>query len=86
LLLEELKPSYHWQTIVIGREDVWPVLRRAAELGGNVRTGLEDTMCAPLSHGHLRIDALHGCRVNCPSNPAACLSGLPSLGAINPAA
>jgi hypothetical protein len=33
--------------IAIGREDVWPLLRRCAELGGNVRTGLEDTFYLP---------------------------------------
>jgi 3-keto-5-aminohexanoate cleavage enzyme len=47
LLLEEMKPTTHWQTIVIGRDDVWPTLRRAVELGGNVRTGLEDTFYLP---------------------------------------
>jgi len=26
---------------------VWPLLRRCAELGGNVRTGLEDTFYLP---------------------------------------
>jgi uncharacterized protein (DUF849 family) len=47
LLIDEMLPGSHWQTIVIGREDVWPVHRRALELGGNVRTGLEDTFYLP---------------------------------------
>lgn len=47
LLLEEIRPTTHWQTIVIGREDVWPTLEAAAQLGGNVRTGLEDTFYLP---------------------------------------
>eukprot|EP00941_MAST-03F_sp_MAST-3F-sp1_P001630 g1630.t1 len=47
LLVEELRPTTHWQTIVIGREDVWPTLARAVELGGNARTGLEDTFYLP---------------------------------------
>jgi 3-keto-5-aminohexanoate cleavage enzyme len=47
LLLEELPPGAHWQTIGIGREEVWPVHRRAAELGGNLRTGVEDTFFLP---------------------------------------
>lgn len=34
--------------IAIGREkEVWPLLRKASELGGNVRTGLEDTFYLP---------------------------------------
>ncbi len=47
LLLDELPAGAHWQSIVIGREDVWPVHRATAELGGNVRTGLEDTFYLP---------------------------------------
>ena len=48
LLLKELPQEALWQTIAIGRQDTtWPLLRRTAELGGNVRTGLEDTMYLP---------------------------------------
>jgi uncharacterized protein (DUF849 family) len=47
LLVDEMLPGSHWQTIVIGREEVWPVHRRALELGGDVRTGLEDTFYLP---------------------------------------
>ena len=47
LLLEELPVGAHWQSIVIGREDVWPVHRKTAELGGHLRTGLEDTFYLP---------------------------------------
>ncbi|MBH24052.1 MAG: 3-keto-5-aminohexanoate cleavage protein [Myxococcales bacterium] len=36
-----------WQAIVIGRQSVWPVHRRCAELGGHLRTGLEDTFYLP---------------------------------------
>lgn len=43
LLLEEIAPHAHWQVTAIGRADVWKLHRRAAELGGNLRTGLEDT-------------------------------------------
>jgi len=32
-----------WQTTLIGRAEIWPVHRRTAELGGMLRTGLEDT-------------------------------------------
>ena len=47
LLIEEMTPETAWQVIGIGREDVWALHRRAAELGGNVRTGLEDTFYLP---------------------------------------
>ncbi|MFN7952691.1 MAG: 3-keto-5-aminohexanoate cleavage protein [bacterium] len=47
LLIDEMAPGTEWQTIAIGREEVWPLLRRTAELGGNVRTGLEDTFYLP---------------------------------------
>lgn len=47
LLVEELNPETHWQAIVIGRENVWPVHRKCAELGGHARTGVEDTFYLP---------------------------------------
>ena len=47
LLVEELRPGTAWQTIVIGREEVWAVHRRSAELGGHLRTGVEDTFYLP---------------------------------------
>jgi uncharacterized protein (DUF849 family) len=47
LLLEELPQGAHWQTIGIGRQEVWDLHRGAAELGGDVRTGLEDTFYLP---------------------------------------
>lgn len=47
LLVEEMSPGMAWQTILIGREEVWPVHRRAAELGGHLRTGVEDTFYLP---------------------------------------
>ena len=36
-----------WQATVIGRQDIWPVHQRVAELGGHLRTGLEDTFYLP---------------------------------------
>jgi len=47
LLIEELPNNAMWQSIVIGREDVWAVHRKTAELGGHLRTGLEDTFYLP---------------------------------------
>jgi uncharacterized protein (DUF849 family) len=44
-----LKPSCPapWQSTVIGRAEIWPVHRRTAELGGHLRSGLEDTFYLP---------------------------------------
>ncbi|MBV71032.1 MAG: 3-keto-5-aminohexanoate cleavage protein [Myxococcales bacterium] len=47
LLLDEIPEGAKWQSIVIGRETVWAVHRRTAELGGHLRTGLEDTFYLP---------------------------------------
>jgi len=47
LLIEEMSPEMEWQVIGIGRDDVWPLHRKAAELGGHVRTGVEDTFYLP---------------------------------------
>jgi uncharacterized protein (DUF849 family) len=43
LLVDELRPGTRWQTIAIGRQEVWALHRRTAELGGHLRTGVEDT-------------------------------------------
>lgn len=47
LLLAEMLPGTHWQVIAVGREEVWALHRACAELGGNLRTGLEDTFYLP---------------------------------------
>lgn len=47
LLIEEMLPGTHWQVIGIGRQEVWALHRRCAELGGDLRTGLEDTFYLP---------------------------------------
>lgn len=47
LLLDEMLPGTHWQVIGIGRQEVWALHRRCAELGGDLRTGLEDTFYLP---------------------------------------
>ncbi len=47
-LLSQYAPSDAvWQTTLIGRQEIWPVHRRTAELGGNLRTGVEDTFYLP---------------------------------------
>jgi uncharacterized protein (DUF849 family) len=40
-------PGATWQVTAIGRAEIWPLHRRTAELGGNLRTGLEDTFYLP---------------------------------------
>ncbi|UTA46407.1 3-keto-5-aminohexanoate cleavage protein [Simiduia sp. 21SJ11W-1] len=47
LLLKYLPGDNPWQTTLIGREEIWPLHRLAAELGGHLRTGLEDTFYLP---------------------------------------
>lgn len=47
LLTEEMLPGTHWQVIAVGRRDIWDLHRRALELGGHVRTGVEDTFYLP---------------------------------------
>jgi len=36
-----------WQSTLIGRAEIWPVHQATAELGGMLRTGLEDTFYLP---------------------------------------
>jgi 3-keto-5-aminohexanoate cleavage enzyme len=47
ILTRLLAPGATWQVTAIGRAGIWPLHRRAAELGGNLRTGLEDTFYLP---------------------------------------
>jgi 3-keto-5-aminohexanoate cleavage enzyme len=57
-----------WQVTAIGREEVWPLHQRTAELGGQLRTGVEDTFYLPngeqtTGNGPL-IEALAACARN----------------------
>lgn len=47
LLLRYKRPDCSWEVTAIGRADVWPLHRKAAELGGCLRTGVEDTFYLP---------------------------------------
>lgn len=40
-------PGSVWQTTLIGRAEIWPVHQATADLGGMLRTGLEDTFYLP---------------------------------------
>ena len=42
-----MAPDSVWQSTLIGRTEIWPVHQKTAELGGMLRTGLEDTFYLP---------------------------------------
>lgn len=87
LLLRYREAGALWQTTLIGRAEIWPVHQRAAELGGMLRTGVEDTFYLPggertSGNGPL-IEALARCARNAGrevASPAEARSmlGLPS--------
>ena len=47
LLPRYTAPGAVWQTTLIGRAEIWPVHQKTAELGGMLRSGLEDTFYLP---------------------------------------
>ena len=47
LLLKYVKPGSTWEVTAIGRADIWTLHQKAADLGGALRTGLEDTFYLP---------------------------------------
>ncbi len=47
ILLRLVAAGARWSVTAIGRKEIWPLHRRAAELGGDLRTGLEDTIYLP---------------------------------------
>jgi 3-keto-5-aminohexanoate cleavage enzyme len=47
ILLKLIAPHARWSVTAIGRKEIWPLHARAAELGGDLRTGLEDTIYLP---------------------------------------
>lgn len=64
ILIKLQKPESNFQVTAIGRAEIWPLHRRCAELGGFLRTGLEDTFyledgSKATSNGQL-IEALAG--------------------------
>ncbi len=65
LLPRWLPPGALWQTTLIGRAEIWPVHQRTAELGGMLRSGLEDTFYLPdgtrASGNGVLIEALARC-------------------------
>jgi uncharacterized protein (DUF849 family) len=65
LLPRYAPPDAVWQATLIGRSEIWPVHQRVAELGGMLRTGLEDTFYLPggerASGNGVLIEALARC-------------------------
>jgi 3-keto-5-aminohexanoate cleavage enzyme len=47
ILLRLIMKGSPWQVTAIGRQEIWPLHRRACELGGHMRSGLEDTFYLP---------------------------------------
>jgi uncharacterized protein (DUF849 family) len=63
-----MAPNSVWQATLIGRAEIWPVHQKTADLGGMLRTGLEDTFYLPdgakaKGNGEL-VTALAGCARN----------------------
>lgn len=68
LLLKYKNESSTWQCTIIGRQEIWEVHQKAADLGGMLRTGVEDTFYLPsgertTGNGQL-IEALVKCAEN----------------------
>ena len=65
LLPRWLPPGAVWQSTLIGRAEIWPVHQRTAELGGMLRSGLEDSFYLPggarASGNGVMIEALAQC-------------------------
>ena len=84
LLLRLIKEGSTWETTVIGRQEVWAVHRRSAELGGALRTGVEDTFYLPngdktTGNGPL-IEALAMCAREAGREPATTAEARQTLG------
>ena len=47
LLPNWMAPDSIWQSTLIGRSEIWPVHQKTADMGGMLRTGLEDTFYLP---------------------------------------
>lgn len=68
LLMKYKEGDAHWQATLIGRQEIWETHQKAADLGGMLRTGLEDTFYLPngdkaTGNGPL-IEALAQCAKN----------------------
>ena len=82
-------PEAVWQATLIGRAEIWPVHQKVAELGGMLRTGLEDTFYLPggaraPGNGAL-VEALSRCARNAGRDIASPAEARARLGLVLPA-
>ena len=67
-LCKQIDPGVTWQSTLIGRQEIWPIHQATADLGGMLRTGLEDTFYLPdgsrASGNGALIEALANCARN----------------------
>jgi len=89
LLRKYIKHGARWEVTAIGREEIWPLHQRAADLGGDLRTGLEDTFYLPdgeraRSNGEL-ITAIVACARKAGREVASPAEARTMLGLANPA-
>ena len=67
-LRKQIEPGVTWQSTLIGRQEIWSVHQATADLGGMLRTGLEDTFYLPdgsrASGNGALIEALAKCARN----------------------
>jgi uncharacterized protein (DUF849 family) len=65
LLRKYIKAGCRWEVTAIGREEIWPLHQAAADQGGDLRTGLEDTFYLPdggrAKHNGELIEAIVAC-------------------------
>jgi len=47
ILLDQIPDEAPWQVTAIGRQEIWALHQATAELGGHLRTGVEDTFYLP---------------------------------------
>ncbi|MFZ1681090.1 MAG: 3-keto-5-aminohexanoate cleavage protein [Rhizobiaceae bacterium] len=47
ILARHAMPGARWSVTAIGRDEIWPLHEAAARLGGDLRTGVEDTFYLP---------------------------------------
>ena len=88
LLPRWMAPGSIWQTTLIGRTEIWSVHQKTADLGGMLRTGLEDTFYLPngeraKGNGEL-ITALAQCASNAGHSVASAAEARQLLGLRQP--
>ena len=84
LLMKYKSGDAHWQATLIGREEIWETHQKAADLGGMLRSGVEDTFYLPngektTGNGPL-IEALAQCAHNAGRGVASATEAREMLG------